>query len=343
MISAALDVQHNADLRPFNTLRVAARARYLVQLRDSDALADVLADARFSGLPLLVLGEGSNVLLTRNFDGLVLRLLSQRIGKAKIDADSAFITAEAGVRWDQLVTWSLAHGYCGIENLALIPGLCGAAPIQNIGAYGVELSDSLHDAVVFDRQARNTLTLSRSDCRFGYRDSLFKQQPDRYIVIGIRLRLSRVAALRLDYAGIREELDELRIAQPSAADVAIAVRRLRRRKLPQPAVMPNAGSFFKNPIVDITVAQQLQAAHPALPQWKTGDSGRVKLSAGWLIEQAGFKGYRDGDAGIAPGHALVLVNHGEASGQQLLALAHKVQAEVLRRFGVAIEPEPVVI
>jgi UDP-N-acetylmuramate dehydrogenase len=343
MINAALDVQHNADLRPFNTLRVAARARYLVQLRDSDALAGVLADARFSGLPLLVLGEGSNVLLTRNFDGLVLRLLSQRIGKAKIDADSAFVTAEAGVRWDQLVTWSLAHGYCGIENLALIPGLCGAAPIQNIGAYGVELSDSLHDAVVFDRQARTTLTLSRSDCRFGYRDSLFKQQPDRYIVIGIRLRLSHVAALRLDYAGIREELDELHIAQPSAADVAVAVRRLRRRKLPQPAVLPNAGSFFKNPMVDAEVARQLQAAHPALPQWKTGDPGRVKLSAGWLIEQAGFKGYRDGDAGIAPGHALVLVNHGEASGQQLLALAHKVQAEVLQRYGVAIEPEPVVI
>ncbi len=209
-MSSALDIQQNADLRPFNTLRVAARARYLVQLRNSDALAEVLANARFAGLPLLVLGEGSNILLTRNFDGMVLRLTSQRIGKAAIDADSSMITAEAGVRWDDLVTWSLAHGYSGIENLAMIPGLCGAAPIQNIGAYGAELSDCLHDVVVFDRQARGTLTLSRSECCFGYRDSLFKQQPDRYIVMGIRLRLRRSAALHLDYAGIREELDELR-------------------------------------------------------------------------------------------------------------------------------------
>lgn len=342
-MSSALDIQQNADLRPFNTLRVAARARYLVQLRNSDALAEVLANARFAGLPLLVLGEGSNILLTRNFDGMVLRLTSQRIGKAAIDADSSMITAEAGVRWDDLVTWSLAHGYSGIENLAMIPGLCGAAPIQNIGAYGAELSDCLHDVVVFDRQARGTLTLSRSECCFGYRDSLFKQQPDRYIVMGIRLRLRRSAALHLDYAGIREELDELQIAQPTAADVATAVRRLRRRKLPQPSVLPNAGSFFKNPFVDWDVAQRLQAAHPALPHWKTSDPERVKLSAGWLIEQAGFKGHREGDAGIAQGHALVLVNHGEASGLQLLALAHKVQAEVQRLFGVGIEPEPVVM
>lgn len=343
MSVAALELEHNADLRTFNTLRVAARARYLAQLRDSDALDEVLTDARFAKLPLMVLGEGSNVLLTRNFDGMVLRLTAQRISEMAMDTDSSLITAEAGVRWDELVTWSLAHGYCGIENLALIPGLCGAAPIQNIGAYGVDLSHTLHDVVVFDRLARSNTVLTNAECRFGYRDSLFKQQPDRYIVTAIRLHLRRNSELHLDYAGIREELDDLRIARPSAADVAIAVRRLRRRKLPQPSVLPNAGSFFKNPIVASADAQALLAVHPTLPSWKSATPDHVKLSAGWLIEQAGFKGYRDGDAGIAPGHALVLVNHGEATGQQLLALAHKVQREVMRRFGVGIEPEPVVI
>lgn len=343
MHAETLRIEHNADLRPLNTLRVAAWARYLVQIREVDALAGVLADPRFAALPLLVLGEGSNILLTRNFDGLVLRLLAQRISETSIDSDSALISAEAGVRWDELVTWTLAQGYAGIENLALIPGLCGAAPIQNIGAYGVELADSLHDVEAYDRKTRSAVALSRADCQFGYRDSVFKQQPERYIVTAIRLRLSRNAPLNMDYAGIREELDALAITTPSAADVAMAVRRLRRRKLPQPSVLPNAGSFFKNPLVANAIAEALRNEHPIMPQWPIAGSGQTKLSAAWLIEKAGFKGYRAGDAGIAPGHALVLVNHGEANGAELLALAQKVQAEVQRQFGVKLEPEPIVI
>lgn len=343
MRTDAVRVEQNVDIRTLNTLRVSARARYLAQVRDVDALPDLLADDRFAGLPLLVLGEGSNVLLTRNFEGLVLRVLAQRITQTPIDSDGALVCADAGVRWDDLVTWSLAHGYCGIENLALIPGLCGAAPIQNIGAYGVELSDTLHEVDAFDRKLRQQVILSRAECKFGYRDSVFKHEPDRYIVTEIRLRLSRSAALKMDYAGIAEELAALDIAAPHAADVATAVRRLRRRKLPQPSILPNAGSFFKNPLVDITRAEALMAAYPTMPQWKTADAERIKLSAGWLIEQAGFKGFRDGDAGIASGHALVLVNHGNATGAQLLALAQQIQAKVRQQFGVTIEPEPVVI
>lgn len=343
MQTDAVRIEQNVDLRPLNTLRVPARARYLAQVRDVDALPDLLADDRFASLPLLVLGEGSNVLLTRNFEGLVLRVQAQRIAESAIDHDSALICAEAGVRWDDLVTWSLAHGYCGIENLALIPGLCGAAPIQNIGAYAVELADTLHAVDAFDRSTKRQVVLSRVECKFGYRDSVFKHQPDRYIVTEIRLRLSRSSALRIDYAGIGDELAALGIAAPNAADVAMAVRRLRRRKLPQPSLLPNAGSFFKNPLVDVAVAETLLAAHPAMPHWKAPDAQRIKLSAGWLIERAGFKGFRDGDAGIAPGHALVLVNHGDATGAQLLALAQQVQAEVRKQFGVTIEPEPVVI
>jgi UDP-N-acetylmuramate dehydrogenase len=343
MTRTPLDIQQGADLRPLNTLRVAVRARYLVQLRDIDTLPELLADARFSKLPLLVLGEGSNILLTQNFDGLVLRLLAERISVLPLYEDSVLVNAEAGVRWDDLVSWSLAQGYSGIENLALIPGLCGAAPIQNIGAYGVELADTLHHVEAFDRVAGSAVVLTRAECRFGYRDSVFKHEPDRYIVTAIALRLRRNGALQLEYAGIREELDALGIGAPSATDVAIAVRRLRRRKLPQPSVLPNAGSFFKNPWVDIDSAQALIAKHPSMPHWPTSDVSHIKLSAGWLIEQAGFKGYRNGDAGIAPGHALVLVNHGEASGSQLLALARQVQEKVKAQFGVTIEPEPVVI
>lgn len=344
MNTAALRIEDGADLRALNTLRVAARARHLIELADNAQLPSVLAHARSAALPLLVLGEGSNVLLTGDFDGIVLRLRANAMGVLSDDGTAVIVRAEAGRRWDELVSWSLAQGLGGIENLALIPGLCGAAPIQNIGAYGAELADTLYCVEAWDRQAATAVTLTHAQCRFGYRDSVFKQEPDRYIVTAIQLRLVRGAALRLDYAGIGEELSQMQIALPTAADVAEAVRRLRRRKLPQPDVLPNAGSFFKNPLVDAATLAALLVHYPQMPHWpNAADTMRSKLSAGWLIEQAGFKGCRRGDAGIAPGHALVLVNYGAANGAELLALARAVQAEVLQRFAVAIEPEPIII
>ena len=336
------DVLADANLEHCNTLRVSARARFLVDIDDTASLPTLLRDGRFAGLPVMVLGEGSNLLFTRDFDGLVLRLRNADITLIDEQDGVVAVRAGAGAQWNALVDWSLAHGLGGIENLALIPGLCGAAPIQNIGAYGVELADVLSAVEVYDRVERTQLRLPSEDCALAYRDSRFKQAAGRYIVTAIHLRLQRHPTLRLDYAGIREELDSMQVATADVLAVGEAVRRLRRRKLPQPDVLPNAGSFFKNPIVSEAQGRVLRAQYPAMPQWPAADA-RCKLSAAWLIEQAGYKGYRDGDAGIAERHALVLVNHGRASGAQLLALAMKVRAGVAARFGVHIEPEPVIL
>jgi UDP-N-acetylmuramate dehydrogenase len=253
------------------------------------------------------------------------------------------VHAEAGANWDALVERSLMAGWAGLENLALIPGLAGAAPIQNIGAYGAELDEFVQTVTAWDRTTGRSRELTREQCEFGYRDSRFKREVDRWIVTHLQLRLPRRHALRLDYSGVREELTAMGISQIMPRDVAAAVRRIRRRKLPDPAEIGNAGSFFKNPVVASSRAEALRSAHPGLPLYPTGVAGRSKLSAAWLIEACGWRGRRIGDAGVADGHALVLVNHGSASGQQLLDLARSVAAAVSREFGIELEPEPRIV
>jgi len=252
------------------------------------------------------------------------------------------VRAEAGAGWDALVDWTLARGLAGLENLALIPGLVGAAPIQNIGAYGVEVAECIAVVEAWDRGSGRMVRLDPPDCGFGYRDSVFKRAPDRWIVTAVEFRLSRNGAPRLGYAGVREELDAMAIANAGPAEVAGAVRRLRRRKLPDPAVIGNAGSFFKNPVVTAESAERLRSGHADLPVYPAGP-GKAKLSAAWLIEHCGWRGAREGDAGVAAQHALVLVNHGHASGAELLALARRVAASVEVRFGVRLEPEPRIV
>ena len=293
--------------------------------------------------PLLVLGGGSNLLFAGDPDSVVLSLNSRRIDLVADDGDHAIVRADAGVEWHAFVLHTLAQGLCGLENLALIPGTVGAAPIQNIGAYGVEVCDSIHAVDVFDREQGGMRRLHRDDCAFAYRDSLFKRVPDRYVVVSVEFALSRTPASRLDYAGLGDELAAMGIAAPNAQQVADAVVNIRRRKLPDPAVIGNAGSFFKNPIVPQAIADALQAAHPALPMFRGDSDATRKLSAAWLIDSCGWKGHRDGDAGVSDRHALVLVNHGGASGAQLLELARRIAASVHARFDVALEPEPRVI
>ena len=227
--------------------------------------------------------------------------------------------------------------------MALIPGTVGAAPIQNIGAYGAEVRERIETVEAFQRDTGQIKRLSNADCAFAYRDSLFKREADRWVVTAVELRLPREHALRLDYAGVREELAAMGVEQPRAVHVAEAISRIRTRKLPNPALIGNAGSFFKNPVVPAAQAEALRNEHPALPVYPAGDEALRKISAAWLIEQAGWKGFREGDAGIAAQHALVLVNHGNATGAQLLALARRVAASVLEKFGVALEPEPRII
>lgn len=335
-------ILEDAPLGGRNTLRVSARAALLVDVRDSAALPEVLAFPLLRNAPLLVLGEGSNLLLTRDVSGAVLSLVTRGIHLLADEGDHAIVRAEAGESWNDLVHWTLGRGLAGLENLVLIPGTAGAAPIQNIGAYGMELRDYVHAVEAWDRQAGAFVRFDNAQCEFGYRDSRFKRERDRYIVSALELKLPRQPALRLDYAGVREELAALGAEVPTPILVAEAIARLRRRKLPDPAVIGNAGSFFKNPVVTAAQAQALTATHPALPQWPLA-GGEVKLSAAWLIEQAGYKGLRDGDAGIAAQHALVLVNHGQASGAQLWALAQRVRDGVRERYGVTLEPEPRVV
>ncbi|ALJ28473.1 UDP-N-acetylenolpyruvoylglucosamine reductase [Stenotrophomonas acidaminiphila] len=328
----------DAPLHSLNTFHVAARAPRLLRVRDVAALPEALAAVAPS--PLLVLGSGSNVLLAADPEGTVLCFDNREITILEHRADHAVVHAGAGVVWHELVMWSLAEGLSGLENLALIPGTVGAAPIQNIGAYGAQVGEFIHLVEAWDTLHAQWVQLDQEACRFGYRDSLFKHEPDRYLITAVQLRLPLLHELRLDYAGIREELQAMGVELPVAADVANAVIAIRRRKLPDPDVLGNAGSFFKNPMLPREQAELLSRQHPALPVFPGDDEGNRKLSAAWMIQACGWKGRREGDAGVSPDHALVLVNHGNASGAELLAFARRISASVLETFGVPIEPEP---
>ncbi|WP_295363517.1 UDP-N-acetylmuramate dehydrogenase [Arenimonas sp.] len=325
-----------------NTFRVPARAAVMADVSRADALEELFGFAMLRDGPVLVVGEGSNLLFVDDFPGVAICLTMARASVQRDDGDSVLVRAEAGMNWNDLVAWTLARGLCGLENLAMIPGTVGAAPIQNIGAYGVEVGEFIEAVEAFQRDTGQVKRLPASECGFGYRDSLFKREADRWVVTALELRLPRQRELRLDYAGVREELAAMGVDSPRAVHVAEAISRLRTRKLPNPALLGNAGSFFKNPVVDAATAAALQAANPGLPVFPAGE-GQRKLSAAWLIEACGWKGFREGDAGVAAQHALVLVNHGHATGRQLLDLARRIAASVRERFGVALEPEPRII
>jgi UDP-N-acetylmuramate dehydrogenase len=333
-------LRDHAPLGARNTFGVEAQAELFADVRSERGLEELLAAPWAQGLPLLVLGEGSNLLLVGDVPGLVLSLGLAGIRIEDDAGERVRVVAEAGERWDDLVRWSVGHGLHGIENMALIPGSVGACPIQNIGAYGQDVAQTIAWVEAWDREARRSRRLAAADCAFGYRDSLFKREPERWIVLRVAFDLSRHGELRLDYPGVREELAAMRCEQPRPAQVAEAIARIRARKLPLPALLGNAGSFFKNPEVGAEQAAALQAAFAGLPVFPGSEPGRRKLSAGWLIEACGWRGFRDGDAGVAAQHALVLVNHGRASGAQILALARRVADSVQQRFGVALEPEP---
>ncbi|MBS0557374.1 MAG: UDP-N-acetylmuramate dehydrogenase [Proteobacteria bacterium] len=328
-----------ADLSRRNSFRVPARAQWLIEVGDAGALPEVFGLGAVRRSPLLVLGEGSNVLLTRDWPGAVLSIVARGIRILDARGDNTRVRVEAGENWNDFVHWSLGQGFAGLENLALIPGSVGAAPIQNIGAYGVEVREFIETVEAFDRRTGQVVRLDNAACGFAYRDSLFKRDADRYLVCAVEFLLPRRRELRLDYAGMREELAAMKIDTPNHATVAEAVMRLRTRKLPNPAQIGNAGSFFKNPLVSAAQADTLRSANPALPVWP-GDDGQCKLSAAWLVEACGFKGVREGDAGVSERHALVLVNHGAATGAQLWALAQRIIEAVYVRFEVRLEPEP---
>lgn len=336
-MSAAARIIEDADLRGHNSFAVPARARRLLLIDHVQALQQARADGLLDA-DTLVLGGGSNLLWVTDPQGTVLSLQMADCRIIDDDGQQVRVRAEAGCNWHQLVMWCVDQGLGGLENLALIPGTVGAAPIQNIGAYGVEVGEHIVAVEAFERASGQMQRLCANECGFGYRDSVFKQQPQRWIITAVEFALSRNATPRLDYAGLADTLTG--IDAPSPRQIADAVIAIRQSKLPDPAVLGNAGSFFKNPMVSLARAQALQTAHPRMPLYPAPDPALRKLSAAWLIEQCGWKGCRQGDAAVSDRHALVLVNHGNASGAQLLALAREIAADVQARFGVAIEPEP---
>jgi UDP-N-acetylmuramate dehydrogenase len=341
-LSQGYTLQPDVSLQPFNTFGVEARAAYLLTVHDSRALPAALADPRIGAMPVMCIGEGSNLLLVGDHPGVALRQTADSITVLEDDGEGLRVNADSGCVWDALVDWTLARGCAGLENLALIPGLVGAAPIQNIGAYGTEVDEFITAVAAWDRSSAMPVRLARGECGFTYRDSRFKREVDRWIVTGLELRLPHRREPRLDYPGVREELGPCD-GQPAPAQIAAAVRRIRRRKLPDPAVIGNAGSFFKNPVVTADHARQLLAENPGLPSYPVTDPDHRKLPAAWLIEACGWRGHRDGDAGVSSRHALVLVNHGRASGAQILALARRIIASVEERFGITLLPEPRVV
>ncbi|MFE0500601.1 UDP-N-acetylmuramate dehydrogenase [Lysobacter soli] len=336
-------VLHGAPLRSRNTFGVAATAPLLAEVADATALPDLFARSEFAGRAPLVLGGGSNLLFAGDPDVPLLALTRQDVRIVRDDGDMAIVRADAGVPWHGFVMRMLDEGFAGLENLSLIPGTVGAAPIQNIGAYGVEVREFIHAVESFEPATGRVHRFDAGQCAFAYRDSVFKHEPDRFIVTAVEFALPRTPSLKLDYAGIGDELISMGIASPTPRDVAQAVIAIRRRKLPDPAVLGNAGSFFKNPIVPVAQAEALQAEHPGMPVFRGNGPETRKLSAAWFIDASGWKGHRDGDAGVAPTHALVLVNHGNASGDELLTLARRIADSVRTRFAVSIEPEPRIV
>lgn len=335
-------LSEHASLLHRNTLRVGARAACIADIHAAPAIPEAFEHPALRDTSVLLLGEGSNVLFTRDFDGAIVTLKTHGVDVRDDDPDAVHIRVEAGEHWDDLVRWTLEQGYAGLENLIMIPGSVGAAPMQNIGAYGVEAGEFIETVEAFDLRERAFTRFTHAKCEFGYRDSIFKRHPDRWLITAVMLRLPRAWRPRTEYAGLRDELQRMGCERPAPFHIADAVVNLRTRKLPDPDVIGNAGSFFKNPLVPAAQADALCAAHPQLPHWPAAN-GTTKLSAAWLIETAGCKGTRAGDAGISNRHALVLVNHGAATGAELWAFAQRVRADVQARFGVVLEPEPRII
>ena len=338
-----LAIAHDFPLKSCNTFGIDARARCYLRIGSVAELAAALADPRLAGMPRLLLGGGSNILLTGDFDGVVLHMA---IGGREVlgqQGGHTLVRAAAGENWHGFVQWTLAQGLGGLENMSLIPGTVGAAPIQNIGAYGVELKDVFHSLTVYELATGQLRSMDAAACRFGYRDSVFKHAEGAgLVIVDVTFALPTAWQPNLRYAELAQAVAGAQLAAPSAAEIGAVVVAIRRRKLPDPAVIGNAGSFFKNPVISGARCAELLAAFPALVHHAQPD-GSEKLAAGWLIDQCGWKGKNLGAAGVYPKQALVLVNNGGATGQEVLALARAIQADVASHYGVTLEPEPVFV
>ena len=331
-------ISKNVSLKPFNTFGIDAKAEAFCDITSVGALREILK-SQYSN-SLFILGGGSNMLLTQDIEALVLHINLKGIKVVSETENTVIINAMAGENWHEFVLWCLDHNFGGIENMSLIPGNIGTAPIQNIGAYGVELKDVFVSCEAINIKDQTTKTFTKTDCKFGYRESVFKQDlKGEYIITSVNLELTkRNHNLRMDYGAIKTELEASNIKQPTIKDISNAVIAIRQSKLPDPKEIGNSGSFFKNPIISAKQFQELQGNFPEAPSYKISDS-EIKVPAGWLIEKAGFKGKRFKDYGVHNKQALVLVNYGNSNGNDIYKLAQLIQATVKRIFNISIETE----
>jgi UDP-N-acetylmuramate dehydrogenase len=335
-----MEILGNASLKSFNTFGVEATARFYIEARSRGEIIDfVKAYLPKLPPPFLVLGGGSNVLFTHDFEGTVIKVSSKGISLIEENEDHIIVKAEAGERWHEFVTYCVNQGWGGLENLSLIPGNVGSSPIQNIGAYGIEMKDRFHSLEALDIENNQTKCFSAEECSFGYRTSVFKNElKGKFIILSVTFKLLKNHIPDTSYGSISQELQSTGIKDAGIRDVAEAVIRIRQRKLPDPNVLGNAGSFFKNPVVTAFEYYRLKNEFPGIIGHNQYD-GTFKLAAGWLIEQCGWKGFRRGDTGVHKDQSLIIVNYGSSSGKEILLLAGEIQESVKRKYKVTLEPE----
>ena len=330
-------IQQNISLKPYNSFGIDVSAAFFSSFTTMQQLATLL-DFKKDQTPF-ILGGGSNILFTKNIDGLVIKNDIRGIEKVKEDADAIYVKAGAGENWHQLVLYCIKNNLAGMENLSLIPGNVGASPMQNIGAYGVELKDIFYELEAYHLTEKKIVKFSLQDCAFGYRESVFKKKyKGEFVIVNVTYRLNKVPKFNTSYGAIEQELQQMGVTELSIAAISKAVIKIRSNKLPDPKVTGNAGSFFKNPEVDEQQFSYLKNSYPNLVGYAL-DGGKFKLAAGWLIEQCGWKGYRKGDAGCHPKQALVLVNYGHAPGSEIVGLGNEITSAVKNKFGILLEIE----
>ncbi len=332
-------VQKDVQLKPYNTFGIEATAKYFVEVSSIEQLKKILQNPDYQSIKRLILGGGSNMLLTKDFDGLVIKMSIKGMDVVKETEENIWIKAGAGVVWHDLVMHCVNQNYAGIENLSLIPGTVGAAPMQNIGAYGIEIKEVFEELEALEIETGEIRTFDKATCNFGYRESIFKHEAKgKYIILNVTFKLSKNPTFHLEYGAIRDTLAEMGVLELGIRAISDAVIHIRQSKLPNPAEIGNAGSFFKNPEIPNTQFEALKAQFPTIPSYPVNET-TTKVPAGWLIEQAGWKGQRFGNVGVHAKQALVLVNYGGGKGEEIKDLSQKIQASVKEKFGIQLSAE----
>lgn len=334
-----MDIQRGISLKAYNTFGIDSRASFFCEISSEDELKEILKNYEFRYLPKLIIGGGSNILFTKDFDGIVIKVNNKGIEITEETDDYVIVKAAAGENWPDFVEYCVKNNWGGLENLSLIPGCVGASPIQNIGAYGVEMKDAFVALEAFDLSCPRTKVIKKEDCKLGYRDSIFKHEyRNKFVILSVSFKLSKKPVPNISYASLEKEIKALGIQNPTIKDVCDIVSKIRQSKLPDPKDLGSAGSFFKNPVIAPELFKKLKIKYPTISHFKQDDKN-IKLAAAWLIEECGWKGYASGSYGVHEDQALILVNYGGAKGREIYKLSELIKRSVYSKFGVELNTE----